>query len=106
MPQSEYRARQVGAKTNEVVNYHKDDSLPGKPLYILIPGGVVALASLGVIILIADMTWFEGRLAQNVGLVWIGILFPFYVGGGFLLSYGSQLYNIRPALWLTALMFF
>src|SRR5258706_8777228 len=106
MPQSEYRARQVGAKTNEVVNYHKDDSLPGKPLYILIPGGLVALASLGVIILIAYMTWFEGRLAQNVGLVLIGILFPFYVGGVFLFSYGYELYNIPRALRLTAIIVF
>ena len=106
MPQSEYRARQVGAKTNEVVNYHKDDSLPGKPLYILIPGGLVALASLGVIILIAYMTWFEGRLAQNVGLVLIGILFPFYVGGVFLFSYGYELYNIPRAIRLTAIIVF
>src|SRR5258706_12849717 len=106
MPQSEYRARQVGAKTNEVVNYHKDDSLPGKPLYILIPGGLVALASLGVIILIAYMTWFEGRLAQNVGLVLIGILFPFYVGGVFLFSYGYELYNIPCAIRLTAIIVF
>ena len=45
MPQSEYRARQVGAKTHEVVDYHKDTLLPGKPLYILIPGGLVALAA-------------------------------------------------------------
>src|SRR5258706_4554972 len=106
MPQSEYRARQVGAKTNEVVNYHKDDSLPGKPLYILIPGGLVALAALGTIIFVAYLTWFEGRLAQNVGLVLIGILFPFYVGGVFLFSYGYELYNIPRALRLTAIIVF
>ena len=106
MPQSEYRARQVGAKTSEVVNYHKDEALPGKPLYILIPGGLVALAALGVIILIAYLTWFEGRLAQNVGLVLIAILFPFYVGGVFLFSYGYELYNIPRALRLTAIIVF
>jgi len=106
MPQSEYRARQVGAKTNEVVNYHKDDSVPGKPLYILIPGGLVALAALGTIILIAYLTWFEGRLAQNVGLVLIAILFPFYVGGVFLFSYGYELYNIPRAIRLTAIIVF
>ena len=106
MPQSEYRARQVGAKTNEVVNYHKDDSVPGKPLYILIPGGLVALAALGVFILIAYLTWFEGRLTQNVGLVLIGIIFPFYVGGVFLFSYGYELYNIPRAIRLTAIIVF
>ena len=106
MPQSEYRARQVGAKTNEVVDYHKDDSQPGKPLYILIPGGLVALGALGTIILIAYLTWFEGRLTQNVGLVLIALLFPFYVGGVFLFSYGYELYNIPRAIRLTAIIVF
>lgn len=106
MPQSEYRARQVGAKTNEVVNYHRDDSVPGKPLYILIPGGLVALAALGVIILIAYLTWYEGRLPQNTGLVLIGLLSPFYVGGVFLFSYGYELYNIPRAIRLTAIIVF
>jgi hypothetical protein len=53
MPESLYRAREIGAKTHEVVEYHHDDSLPGKPLHILIPGGLVALASLAVIIFVA-----------------------------------------------------
>jgi hypothetical protein len=106
MLQSEYRARQVGAKTNEVVNYHKDDSLPGKPLYILIPGGLVALATLGMIILIAYLTWYEVRLPQTTGLVLIAILLPFYVGGVFLFSYGYELYNIPRAIRLTAIIVF
>jgi len=106
MPQSEYRARQVGAKTNEVMDYHRDDNQPGKPLYILIPGGLVALGALGVIILIAYLTWFEGRLPQNTGLVLIAILFPFYVGGVFLFSYGYELYNIPRAIRLTAIIVF
>ncbi len=52
MPESQYRARQVGAKTQEVINYDHDEALPGKPLHILIPGGLVALAALAVIILV------------------------------------------------------
>jgi len=75
-------------------------------LYFLIPGGFVALASLGVIVLIAYLTWFEGRLAQNTGLVLIAILFPFYVGGVFLFSYGYELYNIPRAIRLTAIIVF
>ena len=44
MPQSQYRAREVGAKTQEVIAYDHNPSLPGKPLHILIKGGLVALA--------------------------------------------------------------
>lgn len=106
MPESQYRARQIGAKTQEVVAYDHDASLPGKPLHILIPGGLVALASLGVIVLVAYQTWFNGELAQSTGLLLIGLLAPFYVGGVFLFSYGYELYNIPRALRLTAIIVF
>lgn len=106
MPESQYRAREVRAKTHEVVDYDHDDSKPGKPLHILIPGGFVALAALGVIILIAYLTWFESQLEQGTGLLLIGILFPFYVGGVFLFSYGYELYNIPRAIRLTAIIVF
>ncbi|MDX1377711.1 MAG: hypothetical protein R3307_02590 [Anaerolineales bacterium] len=56
MPQSQYRARQVGAKTNEVIEYDHDESKPGKPLHILIPGGLVALGALAAIVLVIYMT--------------------------------------------------
>src|SRR4026208_1860363 len=106
MPESQYRARQVSAKTQEVVDYDHDDSLPGKPLHILIPGGLVALASLGVIILVAYRTWFKGELPPNTGLLLIALLVPFYIGGVFLFSYGYELYNIPRALRLTAIIVF
>jgi len=106
MPESQYRARQVGAKTQEVVEYDHDESLPGKPLHILIPGGLVALASLAVIVLVAYRTWFEGQLDQGTGLLLVGVLAPFYVGGVFLFSYGYELYNIPRALRLTAIIVF
>ena len=106
MPESQYRARQISAKTQEVVAYDHDPSLPGKPLHILIPGGLVALASLGVIILVAYRTWFQGELDQGTGLLLIGLLAPFYVGGVFLFSYGYELYNIPRALRLTAIIVF
>jgi hypothetical protein len=106
MPESHYRARQVSAKTQEVIAYDHDESLPGKPLHILIPGGLVALASLAVIILVAYQTWFEGQLDQGTGLLLIALLAPFYVGGVFLFSYGYELYNIPRALRLTAIIVF
>src|SRR5215207_488115 len=106
MPESQYRARQVGAKTQEVIEYDHDESLAGKPLHILIPGGLVALASLAVIVLVAYMTWFTGDLDQGTGLLLIGLLAPFYVGGVFLFSYGYELYNIPRALRLTAIIVF
>jgi hypothetical protein len=106
MPESQYRARQVGAKKHEVIEYDRDESLPGKPLHILIPGGLIALASLAVIILVIYMTWFENRLDQSTGIILLLMLAPFYVGGVFLFSYGYELYNIPRAIRLTAIIVF
>ena len=106
MPQSEYKARQVAAKTHEVFEYDRDDEKPGKPLHVLIPGGLIALATLALIIFIAYQTWIENNLAQNIGVILIIILSPVYVGGVFLFSYGYELYNIPRAIRLTAIIVF
>jgi len=106
MPESQYRARQVAAKTHEVVEYDHDESKPGKPLHILIPGGLVALATLGVIIFVAYLTWFENQLDQGTGIILLVILAPFYIGGVFLFSYGYELYNAPRAIRLTAIIVF
>jgi len=106
MPQSQYRAREVRSKTQEVVDYDHDESLPGKPLHILIPGGFIALAALGTIILVGYWIWIEGRVNESLGITLILLLAPFYVGGVFLFSYGYELYNIPRALRLTAIIVF
>ena len=106
MPQSEYKARQVRAKTHEVFEYDHDNDKPGKPLHILIPGGLIALATLALIIFIGYLTWFDESLSQEIGVVLLIILAPFYVGGVFLFSYGYELYNIPRAIRLTAIIVF
>lgn len=106
MPQSQYRAREVSAKTQEVLDYNQDESLPGKPLYLILPGGMIALASLAVIVLVAYLTWWEGRFSQGTGLSLIALLAPFYVGGVFLFSYGYELYSVPRAIRLTVIIVF
>jgi len=106
MATSEYKARQVRDKTHEVYEYDHDAQKPGKPLHILIPGGLIALATLALIGLIAYLTWFEGTFTEETGLFLCLILAPFYVGGVFLFSYGYELYNIPRAIRLTAIIVF
>jgi len=105
MPQSNYGATQVRNKTNEVVDYHYDDSRPGKPLHLLIPGGFIALASLALIIYIGYSVLAE-NLDQTMGITLALVLVPFYVGGVFLFSYGYELYNVPRAIRLTAIIVF
>lgn len=106
MATSDYNARQVRDKTHEVYEYDHDDTKPGKPLHILIPGGLIALATLALIVFIAYLTWFEGSLAESTGTFLCLILAPFYVGGVFLFSYGYELFNIPRAIRLTAIIVF
>jgi hypothetical protein len=96
----------VRAKTAQVVDHHHDDDKPGKPLYLLIPGGLIALAALALVIYIAYLTWLQGDMAQDRGLTLIAILAPFYIGGVFMFSYGYELYDLPKALRLTAIIVF
>lgn len=96
----------IRGKTNQVVDHHYDDAKPGKPLYLLIPGGLVALAALLVEIFIAYQTWINGTLDSSTGILLMLLLAPFYIGGVFLFSYGYELYNLPRALRDTAIIVF
>ena len=101
-----YRDLAVRAKTQQVVDHHYDDEKPGKPLYLLVPGGLIALASLALVIYIAYQTWYTGEMPADKGQTLMLILAPIYIGGVFLFSYGYELYDIPKALRLTAIVVF
>jgi hypothetical protein len=96
----------VHAKTRQVIDHHYDDEKPGRPLYLMIPGGVIALVSLALIVVLGYLVWIKGTLPQGEGTPLIALLAPFYVGGVFLFSYGYELYDLVKALRLTALIVF
>jgi hypothetical protein len=96
----------VRAKTSAVVDHHNDDARPGKPLYLLVPGGLIALAAIGLIIYIGYTTWYKGDMPSSQGLGLIALLAPFYIGGVFLFSYGYELYDMKKTLKLTAIVVF
>ena len=96
----------VRARTRQVVAHHYDDAKPGKPLYLMIPGGLIALASLALIVFIGYHIWITGDLSSTDGLPLIVLLLPFYIGGVFLFSYGYELYDMPKTLRLTAIIVF
>lgn len=101
-----YSPLNVRHKTRQVVDHHYDEGKQGKPLYLLVPGGLVALASLAMIIATAYAIWIRGSLAQANGVILLVLLAPLYIGGVFLFSYGYELYNLPKALRLTAIIVF
>jgi uncharacterized membrane protein YhaH (DUF805 family) len=104
MPQSHYPARAVRAKTREVVDYHRDEAQPGKPLQWLIPGGLIAVVSLLVAIFVIYRTWIDATLSEQQGITLLLLMAPVYVAGVFMFSYGYELYDVPKALRLTALI--
>ena len=106
MPKSDYKPRFVRKKTREVVEYNNDDSRPGKPLHLLIPGGLIALASLGLIVAVIYQTWFQHEWDEGSGVAALVGLIPVYIGGVFLFSYGYELYDVERAIRLTAIIVF
>ncbi len=106
MPKSDYKPRFVRKKTREVVEYNNDDSRPGKPLHVLIPGGLIALASLGLIVAVIYQTWFQHEWDEGSGVAALVGLIPVYIGGVFLFSYGYELYDVERAIRLTAIIVF
>ena len=106
MPTSDYKPRAVRKKTREVVEYNNDDSRPGKPLHLLIPGGLIGLASLGLIVAVIYQTWFQHEWDEGSGVAALVGLIPVYIGGVFLFSYGYELYDMERAIRLTAIIVF
>lgn len=106
MPTSEYKPRFVREKTREVIEYNNDDTRPGKPLHLLIPGGLIGLASLGLIIAVVYQTWFQNTWDKESGVAALIGLIPVYIGGVFLFSYGYELYDTERAIRLTAIIVF
>ncbi len=103
---SRYDPFNVRAKTRQVVDHHYDEEKEGKPLYLIIPGGVIALISLALIVWLAYSVWIQGTLVQTTGLTLMALLAPFYIGGVFLFSYGYELYDLGKALRLTSIVVF
>ena len=101
-----YGPLKVRDKTRQVVDHHYDEGKQGKPLYLLIPGGLIALASLALIVVTAYAIWIKGSLPQANGVILLALLAPVYIGGVFLFSYGYELYDLPKALRLTAIIVF
>lgn len=106
MATSQYNALKVRAKTQEVVDYHRDEAQPGKPLYLLVPGALIALSSLALIVWTLYAWLLDGTLADERALIFLALLAPVYIGGVFLFSYGYELYDIRKTIRLTAIIVF
>ena len=98
------RAFQVGARTAHVMEHHYSTENPDKPLWLLVPGAMIALAALGVIISFAYQAWYAKTITIDQGVSRILLLAPVYAAGVFVFSYGYELYDFGAAIRLTLIV--
>lgn len=100
------RTHQLLARTAAIAEHHHDTCNPDKPLFLLIPGGTIALASL---IFGAYRVYFglldEHALKPVPPELINQIIFALimYFSGLFVFSYGYELYNLKKAAKVTIL---
>jgi hypothetical protein len=87
-----------------VVDHHFDESRPGKPLHLVIPGGLIALGAL----VLAGFVAYRGWISQTLDFLTAEYLLAgialVFIAGTFAFSYGYELYNIRKAIRLTLII--
>jgi hypothetical protein len=101
---SSARAAQVMQKTREVLDYHDNPARPGRPLYILLGGGGLAVLALVLAALLAYRAWYLKDVQETQAITGLSFLFCFYVLGIFLFSMGYELYDTARAVRLTLIV--
>src|SRR3954447_6236202 len=93
-------AANLAARSSALVGHHTDRANPDKPLYLLLPGGALAVVSLLWAIYSAYlgiMTKTPANQAWLSGIVSVVL----YLLGLFVFSYGYQLYDVTRAVRMT-----
>ncbi len=93
-------AANLPARSAVIIQHHTDTSNPDKPLFLLLPGAAIAIASLAYAIYSAFLGIVMGAPA---GATWAKVIAAVvaYLGGLYVFSYGYELYDARKALRIT-----
>ena len=94
----------VPAKVRDVVTHHFAPEWQGRPLYLMIPGGVAAFTAGVWIFFLAKTVWVDHlRSVDAVTPRLLALLVPYFVGLA-IFSYAYELYNWPRALRLTLIL--
>jgi hypothetical protein len=97
-------SHRIFARTAEVRAYHHDDSTPGKPLWLMIPAGIVGVLALLGIGWVGYQNFVVAETPSNDGYLELGFLLFFYIAGVFYFSYGYELYDLKKAIKLSLII--
>jgi len=94
----------VLAKSRDVVTHHFAPEWTGRPLYLMIPGGVSAVVAGVWIFMLAKAVWVDHLRAVDAARPQLIALLAAYFAGLAIFSYAYELYNWRRAVWLTLIL--
>jgi hypothetical protein len=94
----------VLSKSRDVVTYHFAPEWTGRPLYLMIPGGVAAVVAGVCIFFLAKAIWVEHLRSVDAARPQLIALLAAYFAGLAIFSYAYELYNWRRAVWLTLIL--
>lgn len=89
------------ARAREVLEHHRDEGKPGKPLFLMIPGALLALGSAGFMLRMGFLIWVTKTVTQDEGMPTLLLFLLPYFAGIFIFCYGYELYNLPKAMGLT-----
>lgn len=91
-------------RTQMVIDHHFDESRPDKPLWLLIPGGLIALTALSLGGLVGYRGWMAQTLDITTAEYLVAGLAAVFIAGTFTFSYGYELYHLGKAIRLTLII--
>jgi hypothetical protein len=94
----------VSAKGRDVVAHHFSPQCPGRPLYLMIPGGVAAVTAGIWIFVLAKAVWVDHLRSVHGATPQLVVLLAIYFVGLAIFSYAYELYDWRRAVALTLLL--
>lgn len=102
---SETRSHQIFARAAAVAEHHRDSENPDKPLWLMIPCGLVSFAALLGILWDGYQLWVATPAADpDVAIPKLLVAFVIYFGSLFGFSYGYELYDVKRAIRLTVII--
>jgi len=87
-----------GELLSEVVQYDQDREKPGRPLHLLIPGGLLAVGAFGAILRVVYAVWIAESMETDMGIGFILVLLFPYFGGLLMFNYGLELFDWKRAI--------
>lgn len=102
---SETSSHQIFARAAAVAEHHHDSENPDKPLWLMVPCGLVAFAALLGVLWDGYQLWVATpRADPDIAIPQLLVALVIYFGSLFGFSYGYELYDVKKAVRLTIII--